>query len=362
MRWSFPVARLLGTELRVHAAFLLLLLWVGLARGAEGGWSAAVSSVLLILMVFACVVLHEFGHALAARRFGIRTPDITLMPMGGVAHLERIPEKPTQEIVVALAGPAVSAGLAALFWTASGFSAPHWDTLWTPDLALAPTLLSINLGLLLFNLLPAFPMDGGRVLRAILALRMQHLKATRIAAGIGQALALILGMAGLLLPAPTLLLVAVFVYFGAASEAAQSQFRSVSRGHHVRDIMITPLQTLRSGATLGEAVKTLQHSAQQDLPCIGLSGEFLGLLTRKNLILGLHEVGSDAPALPYAERDLPSILPQHSFTHALLLMQKHATASLPVLDENHRLIGLFTQEKVAELLLLQNFGKRTMLS
>ncbi|MEK0446450.1 MAG: hypothetical protein RLZZ399_1771 [Verrucomicrobiota bacterium] len=361
MRWSFPVARLLGTELRIHAAFLLLLAWVGTARGAEAGWDAAVSGVLLLLMVFACVVLHEFGHALAARRFGIRTPDITLMPMGGVAHLERIPEKPTQEILVALAGPAVSAVLAAFFWGISGFSAPRWDTLWTSDLAFAPTLLSINLGLLLFNLLPAFPMDGGRVLRALLALRMQHQRATRIAAGIGQALALFLGLAGLLLPAPTLFLVAIFVYFGAASEAAQSQLRSVSRGHHVRDIMITPLQTLRNGATLGEAVELLRHSAQQDLPCVGLAGEFLGLLTRKNLIMGLHETGSDAPALAYAERDLPFILPQQSFAHALLLMQKHAAETLPVLDEEHRLIGLFTQEKVAELLLLQNLGKRTML-
>lgn len=361
MSWSFPVARLLGTELRIHAAFLLLLLWVGVTRGAEGGWGAATSGVLLILMVFACVVLHEFGHALAARQFGIRTPDITLMPMGGVAHLERIPEKPIQEILVALAGPAVSAGLAAFFWGVSGFATPQFDTLWTPDLPFARTLLSINLGLLLFNLLPAFPMDGGRVLRAVLALRMQHFRATRIAARIGQAIALLLGMLGLLLPAPTLLLVAIFVYFGAASEAAQSQLRNLARGHRVRDVMITPLQTLGSKATLGEAARLLQHSAQQDLPCVGLSGEFLGLLTRKNLIMGLHEMGSEAPAMAYAERDLPPILPTHSFAHAFLLMQKHATATLPVLDEDDRLIGLFTQEKVGELLLLQNLGQRPAL-
>jgi Zn-dependent protease len=189
MSWSFSIGTVLGSELRVHATFLLLLAWIGTAAFASGGPTAALVNIAFVLALFACVVAHEFGHALMARRFGVRTPDITLLPIGGMARLEKIPEAPAQEIAVALAGPAVNiviwAGLTLLFGANDSLS-----TLGAIDdtgEGFVARLAAINLFLAIFNMIPAFPMDGGRVLRAALAVGMDRVRATKIAATAGQA-------------------------------------------------------------------------------------------------------------------------------------------------------------------------------
>lgn len=210
MRWSYRLGKVAGIDLYVHVTFLMLLAWVGLSRLFTGyGLDGAVLSVALVGLTFGVVVLHELGHALAARRFGIPTRDITLLPIGGVARLARMPEKPLQELVVALAGPAVNLVLA----VAAGallFVVPHELVLW---------FLGLNVILLVFNLLPGFPMDGGRVLRALLALRMPRLRATEIAVRVGRWVALALGVAGLFWN-PMLILVAVFLWLTGGSELA----------------------------------------------------------------------------------------------------------------------------------------------
>ena len=186
MTWSFPIARLLGSEVRIHVTFLLLLAWIGVARYLEGGTAAAVQGVVFSLLIFACVLAHEFGHAIAARRYGIRTPDITLLPIGGVARLERMPEKPGEEIVVALAGPAVNVVIAAvLLLLGARMDMASLAALENPAASMLGQLAAINLFLVVFNLVPAFPMDGGRVLRALLALRRGPAQATRITARVG---------------------------------------------------------------------------------------------------------------------------------------------------------------------------------
>ena len=187
MSWSFPIARLLGSEVRIHVTFLLFLVWIGVARFLEGGAPAAAEGLILIIAIFACVLAHEYGHALAARRYGIATPDITLLPIGGVARLERMPENPVEEIVVALAGPAVNVVIAAILFLVlgAGFDMASLTALDSPAASLLAQLASLNLFLVLFNLLPAFPMDGGRVLRALLALRRGQAEATAIAARVG---------------------------------------------------------------------------------------------------------------------------------------------------------------------------------
>jgi Zn-dependent protease len=195
MSWSFPIARLLGSEIRIHVTFFLLLAWIGIAHYQRGGWPAAIEGIVFILALFACVIAHEFGHALAARRYGIRTPDITLLPIGGLARLERMPEKPGQEIVVALAGPAVNVviALVLILIMNARFDMQALQQLDNPALSFIVRLASVNIFLVLFNLIPAFPMDGGRVLRALLALRFSRTQATNIAARIGQALAFVFG-------------------------------------------------------------------------------------------------------------------------------------------------------------------------
>src|SRR5438132_4339536 len=231
MGWSIPIFRIAGIQLRIHITFLLLIAWIAFAYYAQGGSPAAIGGVLFILLLFACVVLHEFGHALAGKAFGINTPDITLLPIGGVARLERIPDEPLQELVIAAAGPAVTALIALGAFIGGG----SWDYPPTTKTSIPDLLFTMNVVLLLFNLLPAFPMDGGRVLRALLATHMNYARATQVAATVGQAFAFFFGIIGLFgVPGiynanPFLIFIAFFVYIGASQEAALAQMRDVSR-------------------------------------------------------------------------------------------------------------------------------------
>ena len=227
-RWSFKIAEPFGIGVYVHISFLLIVAWVALGQlQTGGGMGAVLASVIFLLALFACVVLHELGHALAARRYGIRTRDITLLPIGGLARLERMPQKPLQELVVAIAGPAVNVVIAAALWLWLGVtgSLVPADQL---GLTMGPffeRLLAVNLALVVFNMLPAFPMDGGRVLRSLLALRLGFLRATRIAAAVGKAMAALFALIGIFFN-PFLLLIAIFVWFGATQESALAEART----------------------------------------------------------------------------------------------------------------------------------------
>ena len=230
MKWSAKLGRFAGIDVYVHATFLLLLLWIGMSAWAHTGSPAAVAASLgLVVLLFLCVVLHEYGHALTARRFGIGTRSITVLPIGGLALLETMPRDPWQEIIVALAGPAVNLVIAAgLFLLVVIGTRPGSLLAFDPVTgSLLPTLLTANLMLALFNLLPAFPMDGGRVLRAALALRMDRVRATRIAARVGQLLAVGLAVLGWF-QSPILLIIAVFVWIGAGAElnAAEAEAKA----------------------------------------------------------------------------------------------------------------------------------------
>ena len=220
MRWSLKIAKLAGIDIFIHFTFFMLVTWVAFIQwNLNGSIGAAFAGVVFILAVFACVVLHELGHALAARKYGIRTQDIILLPIGGVARLEKMPSQPIQELWVALAGPAVNVGIAALL------AVYLWITkTLTPDnqLAIATVpfverIMNINIFLILFNMVPAFPMDGGRVLRALLAMRLAYMRATQISVNLGQGIALLFGVIGLFYN-PILLFIAFFVWMGAAQE------------------------------------------------------------------------------------------------------------------------------------------------
>jgi stage IV sporulation protein FB len=225
MQWSYRIARIAGIDVRIHITFLLLPAYFGFVEWRAAGPGAAAQSVFFILLLFCCVLLHEFGHALAGRRYGIRTPDITLLPIGGVARMLAIPDKPTQEFVIAVAGPAVNVAIAAilapvLYFTGGVFSGPLTDTR-----LLLHNLLLVNLGLVAFNMIPAFPMDGGRVLRSLLAMRWSWIRATRIAARTGQAIAILFALAALWRENPILLLIAFFVFSGARQEILYANYR-----------------------------------------------------------------------------------------------------------------------------------------
>ena len=226
MRSSLKVASIFGIEVRIHLTFLLFLVWIWFSYYQVAGFTGAVQGVLFILALFACVLLHEFGHAFAARGFGIETPDITLLPIGGVARLNRVPDKPWQELVVAIAGPLVNVVIAGvlIFVIHTSATLEQLEYLENPRIELLAKLASVNVMLVLFNLIPAFPMDGGRVLRALLAMVMPYARATQIAAWIGQGLAVVFGIFGIF-GNPLLIFIAIFIFFGAQQEVAMARWK-----------------------------------------------------------------------------------------------------------------------------------------
>src|SRR5208283_5205549 len=235
MHWSWKIGRLAGIDVYMHATFLLLVGFIVVATWVEShNVARTLFGVFFVLVMFGCIVLHELGHALTARRYGIRTRDIVLLPIGGVARLERMPEDPNQELQVALAGPAVNVLIASgLFAVLAAMG--RIPTLrqaatirWTGHDFL-PSLMAVNVWLVLFNLIPAFPMDGGRVLRALLAKRMDYTEATQTAAHIGQGIAFVFGFLGLFFD-PFLLFIALFVWMGASGEAGMVQMRTSLSG------------------------------------------------------------------------------------------------------------------------------------
>ncbi len=358
MGWSLPIFRIAGIQLRIHVTFVLLIAWLAFGYYAQGGSPAAAEGVIFVLLLFLCVVLHEFGHALAAKAFGINTPDITLLPIGGVARLERMPEEPKQELLIAVAGPAVNVVIAlGLFVAGGSFINPFVNPAAPERVGLVSQLLIINVLLVAFNLLPAFPMDGGRVLRALLATRMSYARATQIAATVGQGFAFVFGFIGLIWN-PFLIFIALFVYIGASQEAALAQMKDVSRRFPVSSAMVREFRTLPENATLEEAVDALLATSQHDFPVVDETGNVAGVLTRHDLIAALRK---NDPALRVGlrvgdvmRRNIPTVTTGTRFEEAFRIMQECNCPAVPVLDSMKRLVGLLTPENVTELMMIQS--------
>ncbi|MFN7923962.1 MAG: site-2 protease family protein [Bryobacteraceae bacterium] len=350
MTWSFKVGRVAGIDVFIHATFVLLLAWVGVsAWSAEKSPTAALDSVGFLTGLFACVLLHEFGHAITARRYRIATSSITLLPIGGVAKMERIPDEPGQELRVALAGPLVNVGIAFILYAALRLTGT-----WVPaerfDWNAAPLIERLwvaNVSLAVFNLIPAFPMDGGRVLRAALASRMPYPRATRIAANVGQMLAFGLAWLGLFAN-PMLVFIALFVWIGAGQEAALVEARATLGSAPLQAAMLTDFRVLAPEETLGHAVELLLHGHQQDFPVVS-GGRLAGLLTRPVLFQALAEHGNDLPVGTAMRTDFATISIEEPLAAAFQKLESCDCRVIPVLDGS-RLAGLLTLENVTEYL------------
>lgn len=354
MKWSWKIARLWDIDVYVHATFLLILGWVAYSYWVQfGRLNAVLGGVLFILALFACVVLHEYGHALMARRFGVKTRDITLYPIGGVARLERIPEKPIEELWVALAGPAVNVVIAALLTVylaaSGGLAVPELFSVSRGDFV--QRLLAVNLLLVAFNLIPAFPMDGGRVLRALLAMRMDHVRATQIAATVGQGLAFLFGFIGLFWD-PMLLFIAFFVWIGAEQEASMARIKHALGGIPVSRAMQTRYETLSPRDTLGRAVELILAGSQQDFPVVE-GDRVLGILERESLIKALSAGGQEQTVVTTLRTDLPAIDSHEMVEQALARIEQSGAKTLPVTHAG-RLAGLITAENITEFLMIRS--------
>ncbi len=354
MKWSWKLGEIAGIGIYMHATFLILIGWIVVSHWMAGHSMAYVmTGVSFILALFGCVVLHELGHALTAKRYGIKTRDIILLPIGGMARLERMPDDPKQELLVALAGPAVSVAVAAVLFV--------WIRLsggWAPlsELSVAggsftQRLMVVNLFLAAFNVLPAFPMDGGRVLRSFLALWMDYNRATQIAAVMGQGMAFIFGFIGFFTN-PFLLFIAFFVWIGAVQEAGLVEMRSALGGVPVSRAMITEFHILSPKDPLSRAIEFILQGTQQDFPVID-SGQPVGVLMRKDLLVSLAKGGQEMSVGEVMRRDFQVVEASETLEPAVAKLQTSESQILLVMQKGE-LAGLVTMDNLGEFIAIRS--------
>lgn len=399
LRGSLRLGSLLGVPVFIHWTFLILIAWLmagPLMSGTPDAMAAGLRTAGFIAAIFGCIVLHEMGHALAARRYGIATRDITLLPIGGVASLERMPEKPAQELVVALAGPAVNVVIAAIIipvvlstdgaaaFTGAGSSAGGAGAAALHRTHFFAALGATNVFLVVFNMIPALPMDGGRVLRAILAMATDRAKATAVAAAVGQVLAIGFVLLGLFTGHVFLMLIGAFVFLGAGAEAQAEKVKSALDGLAVRAAMMTRFRTLRASHTLRHAAEELLTGSQQDFPVLADDARadddataLVGVLTRVDLVRAMAGGNLGAPisaimreacATVSEHDDLQSALerarapghregtPGQSSAECLVIAVVRPDPRDPA---SPRIVGLITPDNLTELVMLRAATKES---
>ncbi len=354
MKWQWKIGRFAGIDVYIHATFLLLVGWVGFSYWFNRQSLAAVlDGSLFILVLFLCVVLHEYGHALTARRYGIKTRDITLYPIGGVARLERMPDNPVEELWVALAGPAVNVVISVML-----FAYLIVNNTFTPLSGLSITsgsfverMMVVNVWLVLFNLIPAFPMDGGRVLRALLALKMEYTRATQVAASIGQGIAFLFGFIGLFID-PILLFIAFFVWIGAEQEASMVRMKTTLGNIPVSRAMLIDYQVLSPRDTLARMAQLILSGSQHDFPVVD-DGRVLGVVMRDDFLAALTQHGQNVYVADVMRRDLPEVDSYDMVEMTLMKLQEARVPTLPVTHAG-QLVGLITRENITEFLMISS--------
>ncbi len=356
MRWSFRILRVGETQVRIHITLILFMLWYGWEGWRFGGSSAAIEAVVFLALLFLSVLLHEFGHIFAARHYAIPTPEILLTPIGGIARIARMPEKPIQELVVALAGPAVTVLIIlalGLWLNLTG----HFEQVLRPAFVEGPLLQALfwtNVILLAFNMIPAFPMDGGRVLRAALASRLGLLRATQIAARVGQALALGFAYLGIQY-SPMLLLIAVFIFFGAEAEFASIRNRQQGKEFTAERLTLFDVRSLLPETTIEEAIRYLTTVDQRAFPIVDGDRRLLGTLTRDDLLQGIARHGLAAPVSAIMQPPVGDLVIPVGFPFEGTLQRLFASGreALPVVDADGRFVGLVTRDHTTDVLLVK---------
>lgn len=362
MGGSFKLLTVRGIDIRVHVTFFLILIYAALTGAADGrGLNGAIFGIISILLLFGCVVLHELGHSIVAQRFDVPVRDITLWPIGGVARLERIPDKPTQEFWIAIAGPAVNVIIVAVVFVLAQVLAriqPELDLARIESSMLAlqiagllSYLFTANLFLAIFNLIPAFPMDGGRILRALLATRMDYSRATTVAVAIGQYLALLAGLFGFLNGQFMLVLIAIFVYLGAGSEGQMVQVKSVLSDLKVRQAFSRKTESLSPDSPIERAIDLTLSSFQSDFPVCEANADgekLVGLLTKTDVLVALRQKSPNALVSEVMRRDFPTVDLDDSLFTVQQAMQQHRIDALPVMERG-QYRGLVTMQDIEEV-------------
>lgn len=344
MRGSFRLTRVLGIDIDIHVTFLLLLAFFFLVLGIRG--------LILIVGVFFFVTVHELCHSLAAAYFGIKVKRITLLPIGGIASMSKMPTKPIQEFLISIAGPLSNILIVIIFYYPL-YALLGKDALMYPfrvitgqaEYAGSFNVLAhiywINLVLAVFNMIPAFPMDGGRVLRAALSYRMGYKKATDIAVRLGHIFALLFGYLGIVQGHIFLIIIAIFIYMAASSEGLQVEIVETIKNYAVRDVLDKRFVSVKPDTPLSEVLSMMFHTHQEDYP-VTENGKLKGIITRIEVMRGMHERGRDALVSEVMRKDIPPVAENVRLHKVQQLMQKHNTAALPVAAKNGSVIGVIT--------------------
>lgn len=359
MKSSLQLGTYAGIRVQVHWTFWLLIVWIVLREFFRGNtvesmlWSSA-----FILILFLCVVLHEYGHALTARKFGVKTEKITLLPIGGVASLEDMPDDPKQEFLVAIAGPLVNVAIALLLYPLVSLEtfinqSPEelQQSLGTIQAAnFLFYLFSANAMLVLFNMLPAFPMDGGRVLRALLSMKMNKVMATRIASGVGQFLAMVFFFIGIFYN-PILLLIAVFVFFGAQAESSMVQNVDLLEGYKVKDAMMTDITIVNPDNTLQDMIDILISGAEKNF-VVAENKRLRGVLYQKELISSIQNNNRDTEVRDIMSQDYGTVQIDEDLNSIFRKIRQHRRSFFPVLD-GEEVAGTIDMENINEFITIR---------
>lgn len=363
MKGSFRLTRLAGIDIKLHFTFPLILIWGAVQWAAPHGAQGALFGALLMAAVFACVALHELGHALTARWLGIPVREIVLLPIGGVALLARNPRTPLHELLIAVAGPLVNVGIAFALGTVllPQGSLPSWGLpgeggVGEPSLQTALVwLFGSNLLLALFNLVPAFPTDGGRILRAVLAMLMDYRRATRITTAAGQFLAVVAGVWALFNGQILLAAVALFVFLGASGERAAEEARGILSTLRLRDAYNKHALTLQPADRVSHVIDYLLTSYQPDFAVVH-GGRLLGVITRAAALQSMMngpEAG-EAYVTSVMDRQVLALDGRMTLAEAREAMIE-ADAGVAAVYEGERFLGLVNLEDLMEALQIATF-------
>ena len=366
MGGSFKIGRAFGIDVKVHWTFFLLLAFFAyLGYRETGSLANALVTSAIIVALFVCVLLHEFGHSLVAQRLGLEVPDITLLPIGGLARLKSLPEKPWDEVKIAVAGPLVNVVLAPIFFAGAlalgaNLSSPVNIIEGGSVGQILAYLGYINVALVVFNMIPAFPMDGGRVLRGLLATRLGPVRATEIASAIGQAFAIGFFFLGIATGAYLLALIAVFIFFGASGEAQMVRQREMMRGLLVSDVMGTRprTETVTPYHTFGQVLDLVIHGYQEDFPVVDENGNLVGMITRNEIMAAAHSPDRYASVRDVMKTNVPTISPDADlFTDGARILQESGLRALPVVRAGE-LVGMLTMDDIGQAALLRDLRKQ----
>jgi Zn-dependent protease/CBS domain-containing protein len=353
VKWSFEAGKIFGIRFRIHWTFLLLLLFVFLAAQSQRGTGAAVWAVGFICAVFACVLVHELAHSLIGQHFGVAVRSITLLLIGGISAMDEIPQRPRQEIAIAIIGPFINLAIAGLLYLLVGW----WSGIAMPTLfpqswrEFTASLIGVNVLLAVFNMIPAFPMDGGRVFRGLLAMKMDHLPATAIAVTVGHVISLVFVFYGIFFNW-WLAIIGVFLYLGADSEKQQVALRSVLHEVPASQAMATRFETLRPDERVSRSLEHVFHGCQEDFPVVGSDG-LEGILTRTGLISSIHDKGVGIPVSQAMDRDFISVTPAMPLDEVYRNLMTHHKAVAAVV-ENDRLLGMLSLEGIGRYFMIRS--------